>query len=86
MSVHEALELGSKYSKKDLVELLGEDGLLTVREGVFSCKNSDSYFLLVDLEKEGKKIDSTLMTITKVSTSTGIPKHHNISILQIYVV
>ena len=55
MSVHEALELGSKYSKKDLVELLGEDGLLTVREGVFSCKNSDSYFLFVDLEKEGKK-------------------------------
>ena len=55
MSVHETLELGNKYSKKELAALLGEDGLLTVREGVFSCKNSDSYFLFVDLEKEGKE-------------------------------
>ena len=55
MSVHETLELGNKYSKKDLAALLGEDGLLTVREGVFSCKNSGSYFLFVDLEKEGKE-------------------------------
>lgn len=54
MSVHENLEIGRKYSKKNLAELLDEDGLLTVREGVFSCKNSDSYFLFVDLEKEGK--------------------------------
>jgi len=55
MSVHEKLEIGSKHSKKELAEILGEDGLLTVREGVFSCKNSDSYFLFVDLEKEGKE-------------------------------
>lgn len=55
MSVHETLELGSKYSKRELAALLGEDGLLTVREGVFSCKNSDAYFLFVDLEKEGKE-------------------------------
>ena len=55
MSVHETLELGSKYSKRELAALLDEDGLLTVREGVFSCKNSDSYFLFVDLEKEGKE-------------------------------
>ena len=55
MSVHETLELGNKYSKKELAALLGEDGLLTVREGVFSCKNSGSYFLFVDLEKEGKE-------------------------------
>jgi hypothetical protein len=54
MSVHENLELGEKYSKKRLAEILNEDGLLTVREGVFSCKNSDSYFLFVDLVKEGK--------------------------------
>jgi hypothetical protein len=38
MSVQELLELGSKYSKKELAALLGENGLLTVREGVFSCK------------------------------------------------
>ena len=55
MSVHEKLEIGSKHSKKELSEILGEDGLLTVREGVFSCKHSDSYFLFVDLEKEGKE-------------------------------
>jgi len=55
MSVHKELEIGSKHSKKELAELLGEDGLLTVREGVFSCKNSDSYFLFVDLEKDGKE-------------------------------
>ncbi|HIF76095.1 MAG TPA: DUF3427 domain-containing protein [Gammaproteobacteria bacterium] len=55
MSVHENLELGEKYSKKYLAELLNEGGLSTVREGVFGCKNSDSYFLFIDLEKEGKE-------------------------------
>ena len=54
MTVYEKLKLGQKYTKKGLAELFDENGLLTVREGVFSCKNSDSYFLFVDLEKEGK--------------------------------
>jgi hypothetical protein len=55
MTIFEKLELGNKYGKKQLAEILGEDGLLTVREGVFSCKNTDSYLLFVDLEKEGKE-------------------------------
>ena len=54
MKLHEKLKIGQKYTKKSLAELLDENSLLTVREGVFSCQNSDSYFLFVDLEKEGK--------------------------------
>ena len=53
MSPLEELSLGEKYTKRQLAELLEEDGLITVREGVYSCKTSDSYFLFIDLEKEG---------------------------------
>ena len=49
------LELGSKYSKAELTELLNEPTLSSVREGVFSCKNSDAYLLFVDLEKADKE-------------------------------
>ena len=49
------LELGSKYSKAELTELLNEPTLSSVREGVFSCKNSDGYLLFVDLEKADKE-------------------------------
>ena len=44
------LEIGSKYSKTELTELINEPTLSTVRECVFSCKNSDAYLLFVDLE------------------------------------
>ena len=50
------LNLGQKYSKKDLSILLNETNLSLVREGVFSCKNSNSYLLFVDLEKTDKEI------------------------------
>lgn len=49
------LEVGQKYSKKDLASLIDEPRLLNVREGVSSCDNSDSYLLFVDLEKEDKE-------------------------------
>jgi hypothetical protein len=49
------LEVGKKYSKKDLASLIDEPRLLNVREGVSSCDNSDSYLLFVDLEKEDKE-------------------------------
>ena len=49
------LEVGKKYSKKDLATLINEPSLLNVREGVSSCKNSNSYLLFVDLEKEDKE-------------------------------
>ena len=55
MSPLEELSLGEKYTKRQLAELLEEGGLITVREGVYSCKTSDSYFLFIDLEKEGKE-------------------------------
>ncbi len=55
MSVFDELNLGAKYSKKDLAEILKEDSIIPIREGVFSCKKSNSYFLFVDLEKEGKE-------------------------------
>ncbi len=55
MNVFNELEIGAKYTKKDLAEILHEDSLIPIREGVFSCKNSNSYLLFVDLEKEGKE-------------------------------
>jgi hypothetical protein len=55
MNVFNELELSAKYSKKDLASILNEDSLIQIREGVFSCKYSNSYFLFVDLEKEGKE-------------------------------
>ena len=48
-------EIGSQYSKNDLAVLLDQPSLMTVREGVYSCKNSPSYLLFVDLEKVGKE-------------------------------
>lgn len=55
MSIFNQLELGSKYSKRELSIVLEEDSLRSVREGVFSCRGSSSYLLFVDLEKEGKE-------------------------------
>ena len=55
MVPNSVLDIGQKYSKKDLSELLNEPNLSKVREGVASCKNSNSYLLFVDLEKEGKE-------------------------------
>lgn len=55
MSIFNQLELGYKYSKKDLSVKLDEDALINVREGVYSCKQSASYLLFVDLEKSDKE-------------------------------
>ena len=54
MKPNQVLNVGNKYSKKQLSELLEEKTLSSVREGVYSCKNSKSYFLFVDLEKVEK--------------------------------
>ena len=55
MTIFNQLQLGKFYSKKDLATVLGEDSLVSVREGVYNCKNSNSYLLFVDLEKDGKE-------------------------------
>jgi len=49
------LTVGQKYSKKDLAIILNQPNLAKVREGVASATSSESYFLFVDLEKEGKE-------------------------------
>ena len=49
------LNVGSKYSKKELALLLSQPNIEKVREGVTSCTNSNSYLLFVDLDKEGKE-------------------------------
>jgi hypothetical protein len=49
------LKLGEKYSKKDLSDLLDQDTLSIVREGLYHCKNSESTLFFVDLEKKGKE-------------------------------
>jgi hypothetical protein len=55
MVPNSVLEVGQKYSKKNLSDLLNEPNLSKVREGVASCTNSKSYLLFVDLEKESKE-------------------------------
>lgn len=55
MSIFNQLELGYKYSKKDLSVKLDEGALINVREGVYGCKQSASYLLFVDLEKSDKE-------------------------------
>ena len=55
MDPYKILKLGDKYSKKDLSELLDQDTLSIVREGLYHCKNSNSTLLFVDLEKNGKE-------------------------------
>jgi len=55
MTIFNQLKLGELYRKKDLATVLGEDSLVSVREGVYSCKKSGSYLLFVDLEKDGKE-------------------------------
>ena len=54
MQAFNVLNVGRKYTKKDLANLLNEPRLTTV-EGVASCANSNSYLLFVDLEKECKE-------------------------------
>jgi hypothetical protein len=55
MEPNKILKVGSKYSKTDLSKLLDQPSLTSVREGVYTCKNSPSYLLFVDLEKAGKE-------------------------------
>lgn len=55
MTIFNELQLGGKYSKKDLASVLEEPSLISVREGVYSCKSTNSYLLFVDLEKAGKE-------------------------------
>ena len=55
MKPNEVLQVGAKYSKNELAHVLKEPSLSTVREGVYSCKNSSSYLLFVDLEKADKE-------------------------------
>lgn len=54
MSLKPSLTIGKSYSKKALSEVLDEPSLVPVREGIFSCQNSSSILLFVDLIKQGK--------------------------------
>ena len=54
MNPTDILNIGNKYSKKDLSNLLDQPPLSNVREGSFSCKNSNSDLLFVDLDKTGR--------------------------------
>ena len=52
MDPYKILKIGEKYSKKDLSDLLDQDTLSIVREGLYHCKNSESTLFFVDLEKK----------------------------------
>ena len=49
------VQVGQFYKKKDLAEILGETTLAKVREGVFTCLQSDGYILFVNLDKASAK-------------------------------
>lgn len=55
MQLPNILKIGNRYSKKELATLIQQPTLASVREGVFSCNNSQSYLLFVDLEKKEKQ-------------------------------
>lgn len=55
MDPQKILKLGEKYTKKELSELLNQETLSVVREGLFHCNNSDSTLFFCDLEKSGKE-------------------------------
>ncbi len=55
MQPQDILNVGEKYSKRDLSELIEQQSLSLVREGLFHCKNSDATLFFVDLEKKGKE-------------------------------
>jgi hypothetical protein len=55
MDPYKILRIGEKYSKKDLSDLLDQDTLSVVREGLFHCNNSNATLFFVDLEKKGKE-------------------------------
>ena len=55
MDPYKILKIGEKYSKKDLSDLLEQETLSIVREGLYHCKNSESTLFFVDLEKKGKE-------------------------------
>ena len=54
MSIRNRLEVGNFYKKTVLSEILDEDSLRSVREGVYYCKKSNSTLLFVDLVKTDK--------------------------------
>ena len=53
--IESVLNIGGFYSKKDLAEILNESNLVYVREGVYSCHNSNAYLLFVNLNKDFAK-------------------------------
>lgn len=50
----EKLEIGQKYSKKELAKILENKNIATIREGIYNLNESSSLFF-VDLEKKGKE-------------------------------
>ena len=48
------LKIGEKYSKRDLSEVLYNENIAKVREGIYNLSSTESLFF-VDLEKQGKE-------------------------------
>ena len=84
MEPEKVLDLGSKYSKKDLSSLLDQPNLSFVREGIFNCKNSSSSLFFVDLEKKDKEKKFHFNDFLKEIFFIGTLKQHKISIVLKY--
>jgi len=54
MDIHKTVQLGKKYSKKELSEIFDEINISRVREGIYNLNENNTFFF-VDLEKEGKE-------------------------------
>ena len=53
-TINDKLIIGHKYSKRDLSEILDNENIAKVREGIYNLNSSESLFF-VDLEKKGKE-------------------------------
>jgi hypothetical protein len=54
-SLYNKFKIGDFYNKKSISELLGEDSLKKVREGIYTSYSTGSILLFVDLVKTGKE-------------------------------
>ena len=68
MNPKDILELGNRYTKKDLSSLLEQENIALVREGICYLKDFPASLFFVDLDKTDKKEESLdLKIILRVS-------------------
>ena len=54
MNVHNLLNIGKKYTRKELARLIAEPNVGVSRESYFACKNSNTILIFNTLDKSNK--------------------------------